>query len=280
MHVNAINPLPQDFRLTPSIVKDGNLTPKIEHFGNVKITSHREPGHTTLAAGDFPPTSKVVIETGSENDEIRIRMGAGDQVLAEINGVTVPLDLDGDWRKGLIVIKTGPGNDKITVENDVSTSIEIDTGEGDDTVKTGGGDAYVKLGEGDDSGALGVGGGALYGEGGNDVLQGGSDGDSHISGGAGNNTIRSGTAGQTWVVAEGNRDDINVLAPTGIITNARSTHMRIEKNAEADIKIDQTAGNTETFILGASQAGDGDENVTFFSGRNEPDKDKRYYIPS
>ncbi|WP_226476806.1 hypothetical protein [Pseudomonas sp. MWU16-30323] len=278
MHVNVINPLPQDFRLTPSTVVDGNLTPKVEHFGNIKITSYREPGHTTLAAGDFPPTSKVVIETGSENDQIRLRMGAGDQVLAEINGVTVPLDLDGDWRKGQIVIKTGPGNDKITVDNDVLTLIDIDTGEGDDTVKTGGGNAEVKLGEGDDSGELGVGDGFLHGEGGNDVLRGGSGGSSHISGGAGSNTIRSATAGQTWVVAEGDRDVIHVNAPTTINTNARSTHMHIDQNTPADIKIHQDAGNTETYIWGATQAGDGDENVTF-TERDEPGKDSRYYLP-
>ncbi|MGY2398417.1 hypothetical protein [Pseudomonas sp. SDO5271_S396] len=271
---NLSYPLPQS--IDTSTGWDGNSNIRIANYGGTKVTTHRDQGAAFDERG-FYPASEVKINTGNSDDIVHIKKIDG-RITAIANGVAIKLDIDESNRSGnqaKLFIKTHGGDDTVIIDPDVKTEVTIDTGEGNDQVMTGGGHAQVHLGNGDDLGVLGQGGGELSGEAGDDKLYGGTAGAAHLSGGSGSNIMMSGiqrTDDQsTWILAQGEHDKIMVRSLTTIRIESQSAYTVVLPDAQAQIQITETAGNTETVSL-ESGSDDNDMNVTF-TGRNEVGKD-------
>lgn len=126
-------------------------------------------GNNTFSSGGME-LSRLM--TGSGNDTIAL------SVVSDRGGIRPP-------------ITTGAGNDSITL-GDQLVGIELNAGDGDDTVLLGAGDEMrVHGGNGNDQITATAGHTELDGEAGNDTINGGSDRDD-IDGGDGNDVIDAG----------------------------------------------------------------------------------------
>jgi Ca2+-binding RTX toxin-like protein len=103
------------------------------------------------------------------------------------------LSIEGEF---LIRIDAGPGDDRIEVDEAITSKVTIYGGQGDDTIYGGGGQDKIYGGDDDDT---------IFGRGGNDSLNGGR-GDDTVDGGAGRDFI-SGYTGAD-ILSGGPGDDI------------------------------------------------------------------------
>lgn len=266
---------PRPTATAPSINVNGTLTPRRDEYWSVLVITTPDPKAPVNAEGrDYHPASDIKIYTGHADDTIDIKV-INNRIVAVINGISVKLDMDAS-SLGKLHIETGGGNDKVTIAPDVKVAVNVDTGPGQDTVNTGGGYSEVHLGEGNDKGSLGPGGGVLYGEDGDDTIEGGP-GNNFLLGGAGTNTIKGGTpsdSSHTWMIAEGTRDTLEVRADhTSIDTKSQFTSIRLHREFDVQLKIFESAGNTETI---EHQDSRGRPAVWVnYTRRNDPTKDRR-----
>lgn len=255
----------------PSINVNGTLTPRRDEYWSVLVVTTPDPGAPVNAEGrDYHPASDIKIYTGHADDRIDIKV-INNRVVADINGISVKLDMDAS-SLGKLHIETGGGNDKVTIAPDVKVAVNVDTGPGQDTVNTGGGFTEVRLGDGNDRARLGPGGGVLYGEDGDDLLEGGT-GNNFLLGGAGTNTIKGGTpsdSSHTAIAADGTRDNIEVRSnETSIQIKAQFTSIRLHREFDVLLDIYESAGNTE-LIEDKDSTG-----YVNYTRRNDPTKDRR-----
>jgi Ca2+-binding RTX toxin-like protein len=168
----------------------------------------------------------AVINTGYGDDRVRISAdpATGEQVV-EVNGVTHRFPSTAQ-----LTVRTGEGNDEITVAPGTSVRLTLLGSAGDDVIRGGAGDETILGHTGDDRIYAGAGndrvsGGAhndyIDGGRGDDILSGGEgydvvyglSGDDHISGGAGRDYLEGGTGRDTVDggvgddVISGGRDD-------------------------------------------------------------------------
>ncbi|WP_338574258.1 calcium-binding protein [Pseudomonas canadensis] len=256
------------------------LKPEVKHYGAATtITTLPDPG-ANIGADGRRPAKSVTITTDGADDVIKITKDKNNDLFAEINGVSVKLDINETNQfgsQGTLFIDAGDGDNEVSIASDVKASVTIKTGNGADRVVTGGGFASVHLGAGRDNGVLGDGGGELYGEDDDDELFGGEGGSNHLHGGSGNNYLQSGRAGSrdqtTWIHAEGNEDKIVAYSTSTVNTKSEFTEITVEADVETYINIDESAGET---ITRAHVNDDKEPDNVTFTGRNEPPKDKFY----
>ena len=163
-----------------SLTNDGTL------FGGVSMGGGKD---TLVNSGTIIGLDGVAIDMGAGDDKVtllpgskiygEIRLGAGDDVLTAA-GVDDDLNID-----------AGEGNDSVT------------GGRGDDLIRGGAGDDTLDGGAGDDVLNGGDGQDRLIGGAGDDVLAGGA-GDDTLQGGEGNDTLLGGTGNDTLEGGDGN----------------------------------------------------------------------------
>jgi hypothetical protein len=132
-------------------------------------------------------TRQLTIDTGSGNDTVEVsRDPVTGQTVVTFN------DIPHTARDAAsIVIRTGAGNDKVTVAPEFPVHLTVLAGEGDDTVTTGSGDDRVYAGGGDDVVVTGAGDDRVNGDAGIDRIYAGQ-GDDHVDGGTGKDIIHGG----------------------------------------------------------------------------------------
>lgn len=143
------------------------LKPKVEHYGAATtITTLPDPS-ANIGADGRRPAKSVTITTDSADDVIKITKDKNNDLFAEINGVSVKLDINEANQfgsQGTLFIDAGDGDNEISIASDVKVRVSIETGKGDDRVVTGGGFAKVYSRGGRDDVVLGDGGGEVSGD--------------------------------------------------------------------------------------------------------------------
>ncbi len=223
------------------LVDDGNLKATEEN-----LEYHGDPKKPVLIG------NTLKLETGDKADVVHISQALNGQLHVKVNDREYTFN--GDKRSSntppaeggppplLLHIKTGAGNDNITVDPDVTVAVRIEAGDGDDTVQTGGGDtnvfggrgndhirlgkgiSYVEGNEGDDTVIGGTGKSVIYGNKGNDRLYAGpgsTDKTSHLDGGEGDDLLYAGN-GRTVINGGDGNDRMIAHAETTIYTGKGS----------------------------------------------------------
>lgn len=168
---------------TKVLVDDGNLRASQALTQGLKNPERPE----TLA-------NVLFLETGKRADRIHISQRPDGQLYAQVNGRDYVLDTP-DGRSNiptLLHLKSGAGDDRITVAPNVNLRIEIDAEDGNDVIQAGGGKTSVYGGRGDDDITLGSDTGYAEGNDGNDILKGGR-GHAVMYGNAGNDRLYAGS---------------------------------------------------------------------------------------
>lgn len=215
---------------THILVHDGNLkaTEKIDEY-------LLDPKKTK------PMGSTLTLETGAASDRIHISQRPDGMLNVKVNDKEY--SFNGDKPASApssskdqpsppfsLNIKTAGGNDTITLDPNVSVTVRIEAGDGDDTIQAGGGvtDVYggrgndhIRLGrgisyaegnEGDDTIIGGTGDSVMYGNQGKDRLYaaaGAASKNSHLDGGDGDDQLY---AGNGHTVINGGRGNDRIIA--------------------------------------------------------------------
>jgi hypothetical protein len=151
---------------------------------------------------------RVVLDTGTGNDTVFVRLDpkTGEQVVS-VNGR--------DYRfagSTVLTVRTGEGNDTVSVASGTRVALTLISGEGDDRVNGGWGDDvilgldgrdHLEGGPGNDTVHAGAGDDVVYALSGDDRVRGG-EGDDYLDGGHGRDDIDGG-AGRD--VLSGGQDD-------------------------------------------------------------------------
>ncbi|MQA25223.1 MAG: PPE domain-containing protein [Micromonosporaceae bacterium] len=130
---------------------------------------------------------RYIINTGNGDDTVEVRVDpkTGDRYVI-VNGARYPVP-DGME----ITVRTGEGNDTITVPPGAQVNLTLLGSAGDDKIKGGSGDERILAGDGDDTVEAGEGDDRISGGGGGDYIY-GYRGDDVLSGGEGNDTLYGG----------------------------------------------------------------------------------------
>ncbi|MFT3785188.1 MAG: PKD domain-containing protein [Tepidisphaeraceae bacterium] len=131
--------------------------------------------------------------------------GANGDKWVTVNGKSTPHFKWGQVFK--FVIQAAGGDDHVGVDSNVTSSVDIYAGKGNDTVNTGKGSALVVGGPGNDTLVGGSGNAMLYGNTGKDSLRGGS-GTDFLSGDGGTDVLRTGSDGRDILVATSSGDTL------------------------------------------------------------------------
>ncbi|MGR3887777.1 M91 family zinc metallopeptidase [Pseudomonas sp. 1152_12] len=212
------------------LVDDGNL-----RAGQVLIKGLKNPERPETLA------NVLLLETGDKSDQIHISQRPDGQLYAQVNGRCYAFNThDGETNvPTLLHIKTGAGNDRITIDPNVTVRVEIEAGDGDDFIQAGGGHTTIYGGRGNDHIRLGS--GIAYAE--------GNEGDDTMMGGTGN------------AVMYGNRGRDRMYAGSG----PASKHSHLDGGADDD---QLYAGNGHT-VLNGGLGNDllvGHDDTTFYTG--------------
>lgn len=255
---------------TQMLVDDGYL-----RVGQMLIEGLKNPGR--------PETLEniLIIETGDQSDRIHISQRPDGQLYARINGREYAFSsFDGRSNAPTFLhIKSAAGDDRITLDPNVTVRVKIEAGDGDDTVQAGGGHTsiyggrgndHIRLGsgtgyaegnEGDDTIAGGTGHAVLYGNNGNDRLYAGSgpaSKHSHLDGGAGDDHLYAGNGHTVLNGGQGNDllvgyDQTTVYTGQGRDT-VRANTLKARLYAKMTDHLIGTQGSTVTQVT-PSEAG-------------------------
>ncbi|MEV0274182.1 M91 family zinc metallopeptidase [Hamadaea sp. NPDC050747] len=176
--------------------------------GSATFTVPREVAATqVLRSGDT-----VVVSTGSEDDQVGVRVDP-------VTGEQIITGRSGEWRfpGGLrLILRTGGGDDTVTVAPGTSVRLTLVGGDGDDELHGGDGDDvlygsagadYLSGGAGDDKLSGGDGHDTAYGLAGADAIDGG-DGRDYLDGGHGSDVL-SGDDGADVLVGGSGADRVS-----------------------------------------------------------------------
>ncbi|MFK3649637.1 M91 family zinc metallopeptidase [Lysobacter enzymogenes] len=155
--------------------------------GEVSISRER----TLADAGggrQYVSADQIVLTTGGKNDDVRVTQRDDGTLDVGVNGEQYALRLTENQE---LTLRSGDGNDVITVAPNVKVNIVVDAGAGDDTVTTGAGDDRVDGGLGNDRISTGAGRDDLFGNSGDDILDAGA-GDDVVYGGDGADRLLGG----------------------------------------------------------------------------------------
>ncbi|MGO1072507.1 M91 family zinc metallopeptidase [Lysobacter sp. CA199] len=129
----------------------------------------------------------LVIGTGAGNDNVQVAQRANGVLDVQINGQPFAITLGAQQQLG---VRTGDGNDIVHAPN-VRVNMDVQGGNGNDTITTGRGRDRVDGGDGDDVIRTGAGRDDVFGNTGNDTIDAG-DGNDVVYGGDGNDLLRGG----------------------------------------------------------------------------------------
>jgi hypothetical protein len=168
-------------RLPSGKTPDGKeiQTGQLHAGGEVDITRER-----TISDGYYV-SDQVVLTTGNGSDTVGVTQRDDGTLDVEVNGERYEMRL-GQGQE--LTIRSGDGNDTISVASNVKVNIVVDSGAGDDGITTGAGDDRIDGGIGDDTITTGAGRDDLFGNSGNDRLTAG-DGDDVVHGGDGDDVM-------------------------------------------------------------------------------------------
>lgn len=176
-------------------------------------------GTVVLQAGDT-----AVVSTGRGNDTVHIRVDpATGQPIVEVNGTVYRFPAN-----TAIVVRTGAGDDTITVAPGTTVSLTLLGGFGNDIIRGGHGDERIFGHAGDDKIYAGDGNDRVYGGSGRDYIDGyrgndtlvGGEGDDVIYGLSGDDVI-SGGAGRDYLEGGTGRDVLDGGAGADILSGGR-----------------------------------------------------------
>ncbi|GLZ80761.1 hypothetical protein Afil01_55680 [Actinorhabdospora filicis] len=167
----------------------------------------RVPRYITL------PDGRVVVNTGTGDDKVKVYTDPQGNTVVEVNGVktTYPPGTD-------ITVRGGAGDDDISVETTgANVNVNAIGGDGNDKITGGGDGRHTYLGgAGDDKIVTGNGGGRVSGNTGKDNIKGGK-GDDNISTGSGADNIED-DGGNNYVSSGDDGDTVNVHGSNKIYT--------------------------------------------------------------
>ncbi|MFL1416856.1 M91 family zinc metallopeptidase [Pseudomonas fildesensis] len=265
---------------TPSDLTPGRLNVKMHPLhvnGDVKISREivwdpSDPNDPEIMS------SRLVVETGNNADDIHVRSWPGGKLQIFVNGT--PYLFNAEEQQGPpqgLWIKTKGGNDRIKIDDDVKIRVDVDAGDGDDQVQAGGGRTrlygqggndvlrlgsglgYAEGGDGDDTLMGGSGNNVMYGNKGNDRIYAGAGAatkQSHLDGGDGNDRLY---AGNGHTVMHGGNDDDQLIGHDRTTFYTGKGHDRIWQNkvgdrvfANASDHFDRTRGSTFTPVIPSS----------------------------
>ncbi len=208
---------------------------KLGNTANVEIT--RERTAEDDGRGNFSVLAdQLVFKTGDTADRISLTSAKDGNLSFDVNGEQYDVKLAPGQQ---LTVRSGAGDDTISVDPSVTVNLIIEAGDGADTVKggsgndridggggndtitTGSGFGYVFAGAGDDSITAGSGPNTLYGGDGVDTITGGA-GTDYIEGGKGNDIIASG--GGKNVVSGGLGDDAVTAAASDRVYTGGGTN--------------------------------------------------------
>lgn len=191
---------------TQMLVDDGYLRVSQKLIEGLKKPEHPE----TLA-------NILIIETGDKADHIHISQRPDGQLYARINGRDYAFNTF-DGRSNVptfLHIKTGAGDDRITLDPNVTVRVEIEAEDGDDFVQAGGGPTSIYGGRGNDHIRLGSGIGYAEGNEGDDTIMGGT-GHAVMYGNAGKDRLYAGSGpASKRSHLDGGADDDQLYAGNG-----------------------------------------------------------------
>lgn len=153
----------------------------------------------------FSLVDGMLTVTGTDSaDDISIRpvRGSTTQVTATVNSIPKVFDLA---EIDQVFINSLAGNDRVSIDGQLTLDVTVDGGAGNDLLKTGAGNDSVLGGDGDDEIESGAGNDSINGGAGNDKLRGGN-GDDNILGDVGNDQAWGGTGNDTLDGGDG--DDV------------------------------------------------------------------------
>lgn len=186
------------------------ITPKVGFTGQIQVTvGVRDQAHSTalsafdtqvvtinVTAADSDPRSVVrngqlFVRGTSGIDIIELTLNGANVVVNTSHGGTAASFVAADLRR--IIVKTGAGDDKVTVSSNMTLRTTLVGGKGADEMQGGAGNDIVVGNQGDDH---------VMGMSGDDRLKGGR-GDDMLEGGTGNDMIRSKKGDDTALGGEG-----------------------------------------------------------------------------
>jgi len=136
----------------------------------------------------YVSADQIVLTTGAKNDRVDVTQRDDGTLDVGVNGERYAVRLTENQE---LTIRSGDGNDVIAVAPNVKVNIVVDAGAGDDTVTTGAGNDRVDGGLGNDRIATGDGRDDLFGNSGDDALDAGA-GDDVVYGGDGGDRLLGG----------------------------------------------------------------------------------------
>ncbi|RBH52452.1 MULTISPECIES: M91 family zinc metallopeptidase [Pseudomonas] len=194
----------------------------------------------------YPPLDYLIFTTGDSADTIRVYCPQ-EQLIVDINHERYLINPASSEQK--LIIRTGGGPDRVTVDEQVSIQVIVETADGDDVIHSEGSETQIHAGPGDDFITTGEGKAYIEAGEGNDMIF--VEGDATVYGGAGNDHISATSSrddsrhlldggqgndlligGQGHSILSGNDGDDSILAGVGsntIYTGAgRDTVMLIK----------------------------------------------------
>lgn len=160
---------------------------------------------------------QVVISTGGEADVVHVSQRKDGSLDVTVNGQSTNIVLE-DGQE--LAIRTGGGDDKVTVEANVEVNVDIDSGDGDDVIiALGSGNDRISAGGGDDTITVAEGGNYVDGGRGDDTIV-ATGGSSAVYGGYGDDTIIV-TGNDNYIDAGRGNDKVTVNGDANVIGAGR-----------------------------------------------------------
>lgn len=193
----------------------------------------------------------AVFKTGDGDDVVSVKQGSGGRLIVTVNGKSQTLSAQDSEN---VLIQTGRGNDRVSVDPNVAVRVRFQLGDGNDVIDDQAiGGSYIDAGGGNDTVTLGGGHNTVYlGSGSNTVT--GSKGADYINGGSGNNKINAGSGNS---VIYGGTGTSTINAGTGKDTIYSGTgHVTINNQggqdtiyAQADTHVNEGPGHNQVVTI-------------------------------
>jgi uncharacterized secreted protein with C-terminal beta-propeller domain len=187
----------------------------------IEGTDQADRLNVTIGRSKNSPLNTVVINAGAGNDRV--------QLLSVHRSFGAAITINGE-----------DGNDRVVIASAVPVGLQINSGDGADSVIGGSGNDTIDGGAGDDSIIGGRGNDVLIGRDGADTIF-GQEGNDSLSGGAGNDRLNG-----------GNNDDV-LLGGDGNDNLYGGAGNDIALGEEGDDTVDGGAGSHDTLCGGAGQ---------------------------
>jgi len=173
-HYQIVQEYPNDYKPTS--------TYRLSAEGEA-VLIERKIVSTPLDPGN-PALDYLIFTTGESADSVRVHCPQG-QLMVDINHDRYRIDPAS--AEQILIIRTGGGPDRVTVDEQVRIQVIVETADGNDVIHSEGADTHIHAGPGDDFITTGEGRAYIEAGEGNDMIF--VEGDATVYGGAGNDHI-------------------------------------------------------------------------------------------